>query len=790
MYNELCMNCFSVKGKYRVCPYCGHVEGSPPKEPYHLPPGTLLKNGRYLVGVSVATGGFGIIYKAYDKMYGVITAVKEFYPAGLVNRAAGTTKVGLLSGEGKEEFQKSRHNFLLEAQVLLKFQNEVDIVQVYDGFEENETAYIVMEYMEGILLKDALQQRGGLRPEQAVTLTLAIIEAVEKVHRQGIIHRDISPDNIYWTKKGIKLFDFGSAAVIGKGNETPMQAVVKPGYTPPEQYRQKGAQGYYTDIYSIGAMLYEMITGTKPIEASERTVRDSLKKPGELGIALEANLERTVMKALAVDPRYRFQNVGEFREALENKRASEFPEIERKKKKGKRNLIAAVSAVALLAVAVGIALFIKVIRPGLLSVKLKEDTIAVWIPVEQETDDDGGAADFVPTLETITLDGDNAADMDFSKEKDYREQYRFYDAAEMACEFLTDQEYPDNANITVELVPVPQQEYGEKFAEEAADDGDGQPVLFLTEGLGKESRDDYADLSQFYDSLQLEDYYLLSGYRDLFPECTELPTGFDTLFLYWREKVGQEKTELELAGDETTVDLETDILEPARKGGKKLADFVGWDADSLAETLYLIDPSMAGEDRADFSKALIADTQLMYKMQSAVRNIHHDMSKWFDSYESRLAGIIADSSLLRSETISAAKGNYEARLLCYNGKSLAACRDVYAVNAHASENQKNAAMRLLIYMLTQNAQSLNYQQHKRALPLRRDVFDSYLESETQLEPVLRDPVAGMGTKFDTMEKLGEARQTVFRCNNDLNADIFAKENAKKKDISTYLKAYE
>ena len=153
MASELCMNCFSVKGKYEVCPFCGYAEGTPPSQPHYLVPGTILGN-HFIVGTVIGMGGFGITYKCYDTTLGVIVAVKEFYPAGLVNRAPGERRVGLLSGEKKTQYQEQLKRFMVEAQSIAQFGKAKDIVNVYDYFEENNTAYIIMEYIDGVLLKD------------------------------------------------------------------------------------------------------------------------------------------------------------------------------------------------------------------------------------------------------------------------------------------------------------------------------------------------------------------------------------------------------------------------------------------------------------------------------------------------------------------------------------------------------------------------------------------------------------------------------------------------------------
>ena len=282
MASELCMNCFSVKGQYETCPFCGYQEGTPPKQPHYLTPGTILGN-HFIVGTSIGVGGFGITYRAYDTTLGVIVAIKEFYPVGLVNRSPGERKIGLLSGEKQIQYQEQLKRFLMEAQSIAQFGKAKDIVNVYDYFEENNTAYIIMEYIDGVLLKDYLEKQGRMEVKTALTIIEPVIEAVKKIHAQGIIHRDISPDNIFIAdEEAIKVFDFGAARLSDSKEGMAAEKVIKVGYSAPEQYRDVALQGFYTDIYSVGAILYQMVTGIKPIESTEREYKDELMSPKEL----------------------------------------------------------------------------------------------------------------------------------------------------------------------------------------------------------------------------------------------------------------------------------------------------------------------------------------------------------------------------------------------------------------------------------------------------------------------------------------------------------------------------
>lgn len=312
---KLCLNCFRIKGDYEVCPYCGYVEGAQPDSVYQLKPGTVLRN-RYIIGQSIGLGGFGITYRAFDINLGIVVAVKEFYPAGLVNRAAGETKVGVFSGDKSEQYKKQLERFLMEARNMAAFARAADVVNVFDYFEDNGTAYIIMEYIDGILLKEYLRAKGRLSLEEACSYMIPMLEALQRIHDHGIIHRDISPDNIFLMGMGrVKIFDFGAAQFQNQVDEA-MPIVIKTGYAPPEQYRIKGRLGPQTDIYAIGAVFYEMLTGEKPVEALDRMELDDLKMPSQMGVLMDEAIERALAKSLSLAFGDRFGKASEFRAAI------------------------------------------------------------------------------------------------------------------------------------------------------------------------------------------------------------------------------------------------------------------------------------------------------------------------------------------------------------------------------------------------------------------------------------------------------------------------------------------
>lgn len=327
MSRPLCLNCFRIKGNYDMCPYCGYVEDEPPKEVFQLKPGTILQE-RYIIGESIGYGGFGITYKAYDTILSIIVAVKEFFPAGLVNRAEGEIKVGIFSGNKATEYEKLKNRFIEEARNLALFAKEKDIVNVFDYFEANGTAYIIMEYVDRPIMKQVMKETGKLQEEQAVHYICAVLKAVQKIHNQGIIHKDVSPDNIFLISEDqIKIFDFGAAKLKNGEIEKNMSIVVKAGYAPPEQYRSNSKQDARMDIYAAGAVLYQLLTGEKPMEALDRCEKDELRSPIKLGVKCSEHVDKAVMKAMALNPDDRYATAEEFCTALQ------MPE---KKKKGWR----------------------------------------------------------------------------------------------------------------------------------------------------------------------------------------------------------------------------------------------------------------------------------------------------------------------------------------------------------------------------------------------------------------------------------------------------------------------
>ena len=285
---------------YEVCPQCGFIVGTAPKVKSHLPCGTKLYDGRYILGKVLGHGGFGITYIAWDSKRSRPVAVKEFFPNSLSTRGEGESTVSCYNSRSEKFFKDGVKKMLDEAERLSKFHKNENIVNVYDYFEANKTAYIVMEYLEGKDLKKYLEERGGkLDADEAIEIILPVLNALNDMHKANLIHRDISPDNIFICNNGkVKILDFGSARIAVEDADKSMSVMLKKGYAPKEQYASRSKQGPWTDVYAASATLYETVTGRKPVDSMERDV-EQLKTFKELGILGMGELENIIRKGMA-----------------------------------------------------------------------------------------------------------------------------------------------------------------------------------------------------------------------------------------------------------------------------------------------------------------------------------------------------------------------------------------------------------------------------------------------------------------------------------------------------------
>lgn len=285
------------------------------KFPLALPNGSTLA-GQYIIEKTLGQGGFGITYKAVDHKTGEKVAIKEFFPDSMATRQ-GTTVIPF-TGERGESYAFGKEWFLKEAETLAQFIGVEGIVRIHTYFEENQTAYFVMDYVEGVSFDEYIKNSGGkVTYEVAESVLIRVIEALAVVHSKGIVHRDVTPDNIYITNDGqVKLLDFGAARYSLGDKSRSLDVVLKHGFAPKEQYTRHGRQGPFTDIYTVGASFYFAITGKRPPDSIDRIEEDDLVPPSSLGIPIPREKEDAILKAMSVQPGDRFKTMDEFKNAL------------------------------------------------------------------------------------------------------------------------------------------------------------------------------------------------------------------------------------------------------------------------------------------------------------------------------------------------------------------------------------------------------------------------------------------------------------------------------------------
>ncbi len=365
MEEKRCYGCMKpIPVDADCCPHCGY-DNRTKNELHQLPAGTVLKE-QYLIGKVLGQGGFGITYMGWDLYLEIPVAIKEYFPSGAVSRnSKESTDVISGSGEVGARFRNSRERFMREVKMLARMSDIPEIVHVKTFFLANNTAYIVMEYIKGVTLKDYVKTKGGrLTLAEALQILDPIMGALEKVHKAGLVHRDISPDNIMLLDNGTaKLLDFGAVRDVGLADpDQPItkstEAILKQGYAPVEQYQGKGALGPWTDVYAMCATLYYCLTGSIPADAPGRVLGEEITWFGELGVSVPDGLEDLLKEGMEIRTRDRIQDMATLR-----KRLAELPQQEPEPKPNpipprpdpvptpdRRKWIGAIAALALVAV--------------------------------------------------------------------------------------------------------------------------------------------------------------------------------------------------------------------------------------------------------------------------------------------------------------------------------------------------------------------------------------------------------------------------------------------------------
>lgn len=311
---NLCIGCMNPLDDRGECSFCHFQQDKYQPIPRCLLPGTVLAE-RYVLGRVLGEGNFGITYMGWDPVLDCRVAIKEYYPSDFVSRDVirGTDKnVYVYGKQGKEEYQENLNKFLNEARCLTRFNHLDGIVSVRDFFYENETAYIVMEYIHGVSVKEYIRQHGPMEGNRVLQLMKPVLETLDKIHKTGVIHRDISPDNILFSdKEELVLIDFGSARVRNMEMTKSMTVVFKRGFSPEEQYRAKGRQGVWSDVYAICATIYFMLTANIPEDAIERMIGAPMKSLAEMPeVELRIGQKQALMKGISIRAQDRYDTLG------------------------------------------------------------------------------------------------------------------------------------------------------------------------------------------------------------------------------------------------------------------------------------------------------------------------------------------------------------------------------------------------------------------------------------------------------------------------------------------------
>ena len=616
---------------FNTCPYCGFVQGTKPREEYHLYPGAIL-SGRYVIGTVLGFGGFGITYRAWDLQLQSVIAIKEYYPVGQVNRIPGTKKVIRYSGKTGDAYDKGLARFLEEARNTAKFNQHPNIVHVFNFFEENGTAYMTMELLVGEDLLQYMKRHGGkISVPEAVSMFSYVADALKEIHAKGMIHRDLSPDNFFICQDStVKLIDLGAARFSSAYDEKEKTIMLKVGMAPPEQYFKKGHQGPWTDVYALSASLYWALTGVEPEESTDRQKEDLLKPPSELNPEIPEQISKVIMKGMDLLPELRFQTMDEFRSALRGeKTVVENKTLVKRRRRRRTMLIAGGMAVALAGVAVGAGMYMMKRDEEYLSAS----NVSIWVPIAEDADEEEQEERWNQVLESFKAD------------------------------------YPV---VGISLKLIPEEDYADEL-EEALDAGKA-PALFMSTGLSAEYDSSLADLEDTLERINRSDYYYMSEYERIYPEKNRLPMGFHVNTIYGNVILAEEGGALPAENDRAA------FLE------KKSMLFVG-------------------------------DTRDFYEMQENLRAVY---------------SIVPPAE----------------------GEKLAVSFDTeWSVNEDADRKEKNAAKRILTYMMSPAGQQLLHIEGQNSLPMTKEQMEQYLTIYPQLSGLLENAESLPAVPSAEMESL-------------------------------------
>ncbi len=698
-----CLNCMNEFDEaYGVCPYCGYIPGSPPKEADHLYPGTILKD-RYIIGTTIGFGGFGITYRAWDTVLQKKVAIKENYPQGFVRRIPGEKTVIVNSANAQAGYEQRKGRFLAEARSLALFDNHPNVVKVYEFFEENNTAYIVMEYLEGMSYRDFLKAAGGkVDYTTAVSVILSVLDALRELHKAGILHRDISPDNIFMVpieedpgRYQVKLIDFGAARLPNVEDE---EIELKPGYAPPEQYTRDGKQGPWTDIYAVGATLYRSITGLVPEESVNRLVEDDLTPPDQLIPELPKFINDSILRAMALKQELRFQNVDQFSEALCEKKKVLDVDSELKRRKQIRFVGIGAIAVAVCA-ALGICAGLYMNRRN----SLTDITAAITFEM--------------PDWNTYNTEEIIAAGVTGAENGDTdQKQLDIESTSDMMDRILSDyQSRFEKVSVTQDAF-TDVDEYRDYLIEKAGEND--LPSVLDTSVITPADTgvwDKLGTLDTTYDTLNTGSYYFMkdAGFQQYFAdEKKQIPISFRAPVLYVNTNlISDEDTLEDLRHLRSTADL--------KDGSGKVSFCVSSDAlDMYRETFAAADDVDSMKEFQDPAKDEPGYLPFLNRETAYYLGTTDD----YEVVRASLGGIYRLVVLTDLQSEGKVKGEFT---------------HLYSISGSLEGDDKQAADNLVYYLLSENAQDIFNLQDGNGLSLNRNMLETYVKSNSEFEEVAR-----------------------------------------------------
>ncbi len=306
-----CLNCLQpMSGGQKKCPVCGYERKGYRYDPDMLRPFTVL-HGQYMIGRCLGAGGFGITYAAWDEHLQIRVAVKELFIRRITLRRGDQSVY--VEERDRHIFEENKKSFLNEARILATFheKDREGIVSVKEHFEENQTAYLVMEFLDGVTLREHIAG-GPASPQEITVLLEPVCHALIKLHQFGVLHQDVSPDNIMLLKDGgVKLLDFGGARKLADMEENTILNFKK-GYTPIEQFLENGRTGPWTDVYALAATIYFCLTGMRPPDVRERRRGKEPERLRKKNPKVSGRREAVLLKGMEIDPAARYQTAEAF----------------------------------------------------------------------------------------------------------------------------------------------------------------------------------------------------------------------------------------------------------------------------------------------------------------------------------------------------------------------------------------------------------------------------------------------------------------------------------------------